>query len=194
MRWIALLIGVLLGCNGEPQTEMDSASHEGSDTAPRDVLENMAVECAAPSGSLGFRFVSPNGELNAHLRVVEAGRRSLEVRTGPGDSVVFAFTAGIVDLYWLPDSEGLVYAVAPIYDAPGIFLREVAADTAVVLVKPQVVTRGYPDGADWIRLCGVERIGSETWIRFANFGHVDSVNFRDPPPPAIQRKRIPGID
>jgi len=186
MRWIGLIILIFLGCNGKPDTE--------GDAEPREEVDEMQDECAAPAGRLPDRIVAPNGELTAYISFVETGRVSVEVRAGSEDSGVLAFTNDLVDLYWLPDSGGLVYSVAPIYDAPGIFIRKVAADSPVTLVEPQVVDEAYPEGADWIRLCGVEQIGPETWIRFANFGDVDDLNFRNPPSPTIQRMRISGFD
>ena len=123
-----------------------------------------------------------------------AGRDSVVIKPKGEDSPVLSFTAGINDLYWLPRSDGIVYAVASVYDAPGIFIRRIGSDEVTTVVGPRIKNSAYPDGADWIRLCGVEKVGSATWIRFARFGDVDKIDFENPPKPVVERVKVPGAD
>lgn len=159
------------------------------DTVPQ--THAARAPCAATAGPLPDSIVSPDGRFTVHFEIVEAGRDSVVILPASGGPPVLTFTNGILDLYWLPGSHGVVYSVGPIYDAPGIFMRKLGSKNAVVVVKPRIRNAANPDGADWIRLCGVERTDSTTWLRIARFGDVARIDFRHPPPPVIEKVEIP---
>lgn len=146
--------------------------------------------CAATSAGLASSIVSPDGMYRVVVHVVMAGRDSVEVLSKKGGPAVITFVAGVLDLYWLPGSDGVAYSVSPIYDPPGIFVRRMGSSRPTVVVAPTIYNTANPEGADFMRLCGVEEVDSTTWLRYARFGDVDKIDFNDPPKPLIQRIRV----
>jgi len=102
---------------------------------------------------------------------------------------LFSRRLDLVNMLWTPRGEGLLYAVSPIYDTPGIYLFDARTLGSERVVKPTNRSDpAYPEGADWFVLCSVAPLdGRSVVLRYLHFRHVDSVDFRNFPYDAPQR-------
>lgn len=182
MRWILLLAGVQLACANGSESDEEVMSGTGAE---------VQQQCIAQARRLPDSVVAPSGDFVIRVAVVEAGRNLVEVRTTAEGSLVASLTAGILDIRWLPEAAAIVYAVSPIYDDPGVFMMEIPSGEVVTLVEPQIRDAAYPGGADYLRVCAVERDETDVVIHVGHFGHVNEIDFTGSPRPRIETVRLP---
>lgn len=182
MRWSLLLIAFGVGCGNAPEAEVNAEPSIGA---------TMQRQCTVQSSTLPDSLVAPSGDFVIRVGPADAGRKVVEVSRVAGDTVVASFSAGVLDIQWLPGGNAFVYAVAPIYDSPGVYRMEVPSGKTERLVEPELRDEAYPDGADWLRVCGVDRDESSVLIHVGRFGHVDEIDFSGSPRPTMETVRLP---
>ena len=119
----------------------------------------------------------------ARTTTVMGGQARLEVLDQRHPSAPLTTADDIVNMLWLPDDSGLVFAVSPIYGVPGIYFFDVGARATRRLVAPTHTTDpAYPQGSDLFVLCSAARTPSgRSEVTYLRFNDVDSVNFRSGP-------------
>jgi hypothetical protein len=126
--------------------------------------------------------LSPDSTWRLEIEVAEAGRRFMRLSRRATGEVRWAQTIDLVNYRWTRDGRWLVYAVSPIYDAPGIFVYDTRFETTTRLVAPQSKTRAYPDGTDWFVLCSL-RLSSpgQYLLTYVRLPDVEAIDFAHPP-------------
>ncbi len=123
--------------------------------------------------------VSPTGVREIRLASADAGLESLQVVDRQSRTRLFSLRDDIVNVRWLPDSRGFVYAAGPIYAPPGIFLVELATGAKRRLVGPtNTADSAYRDGADLFVICDARAEAGGTRLTYLQFPHIDSVDLR----------------
>jgi hypothetical protein len=161
---VALSNGILLTIPGAHPSLVAQASR----TVP---------ECS-DSASLVQAALSPDRTFRFDIEVVEAGRRLIRIAERATNRVVWAQPIGLVNYRWTPDDRWFVYAVSPIYDAPGLFGYDTQMATTWRLVAPRAVNAAYPEGADWFVICSVEpRAAGHYVVTYLRLPDVDKIDF-----------------
>jgi hypothetical protein len=169
-------VAVCVGCGKE-------ASRTGSRAGDFRPATKTCPEYALPDS-----LESPTGNLVARVTVADRGLRDMQIVDRGRRVTVFRKNRDLVNMLWTPDSSGLLYAVSPIYDAPGIYLFNARTGKTGRVVNPtNTKDRAYSEGADWFVLCSVESAGHRgVVVRYLHFRDVDSVDFRNFPYDAPQ--------
>jgi len=94
----------------------------------------------------------------------------------------------LVNMLWVADGRGLLFAVSPIYDKPGIYLFDTRRrETRRVVAPTNTSDLAYPDGTDWFVICSLESAGPDRGIvHYLHLPNVEKVDFRDFPYDAAQ--------
>lgn len=125
-------------------------------------------------------LLSPDSTLELRISSADAGRVSVRVLNRRTKRTLFSGTDDLVNVRWLPDNRGFVYAASPIYATPGVFVVELATGSKRGIVSPSNLSdSAYPDGADVFIVCDVRsEPDGKTLVDYLRFPHIDSVDLR----------------
>jgi hypothetical protein len=124
--------------------------------------------------------VSPDGRLVARVAVADRGLRSLTVVNLHNDQTLLGETRDLVNMMWIPEGRGLLYAVSPIYDKPGIYFFDATSGRTAQVVKPiHVRDPAYPDGTDFFVICAAQPVdGRGVVVRYIHLPDVERIDFK----------------
>jgi hypothetical protein len=73
------------------------------------------------------------------------------------------------------DADTLVYAVSPIYGRPGLFQLNCRSGHSRTVVRPTVIDKAYPHGADYFELVTLDTVKNQACFYYS--AHVDQTDF-----------------
>jgi hypothetical protein len=96
---------------------------------------------------------------------------------------VWAESTEVNSYVWTPDSRWLVYAVGPIYHAPGVFALDTRRRSIRRLVAPRTISSAYPHGADVFEVCSARQTAAGRSVAmYIRLPDVDGIDHSRPYP------------
>ncbi len=133
--------------------------------------------CRGPHGLPQGSF-SPDSTHQLLVVGNEGGRSAIRLVERATGRVTWRGEVDLQSYAWSPDGHWLVYAASPVYDAPGVFAVDARRGTTLRLVAARTRNAAYPQGADWMAICGVVmRPTGRYSVSYIRLPHVDSIDF-----------------
>ncbi len=97
-----------------------------------------------------------------------------------GGQTLLDETRDLINLMWVPGGRGLLYAVSPIYDKPGIYFFDTTTRKVARIVTPTNISQPTsPDGTDWFVLCAAQPVdGRGVVVRYIHLPDVEGIDFK----------------